>query len=160
MGADSGVFLKKEGYFDSIATARALADEIKTQEADLVFLGKQSIDYDSGIVGQLLAELLGYNSVSGVVDLKIEGNNIRAEREIEGGREVVETTLPAIITAQKGLNGPRYASLKGIMQAKRRTVEVLKMKKPAPKAPGRILGSDASAVPELVRLLKEEAKVI
>jgi electron transfer flavoprotein beta subunit len=172
MGADSGVFLKKEGYFDSIATARALADEIKTQEADLVFLGKQSIDYDSGIVGQLLAELLGYNSVSVVVDLKIEGNNIRAEREIEGGREVVETTLPAIITAQKGLNEPRYASLKGIMQAKRKTieekeantgdsyVEVLKMKKPAPKAPGRILGSDASAVPELVRLLKEEAKVI
>jgi electron transfer flavoprotein beta subunit len=172
MGADSGVFLKKEGYFDSIATARALADEIKTQEADLVFLGKQSIDYDSGIVGQLLAELLGYNSVSVVVDLKIEGNNIRAEREIEGGREVVETTLPAIITAQKGLNEPRYASLKGIMQAKRKTieekeantgdsyVEVLKMKKPAPKAPGKILGSDASVVPELVRLLKEEAKVI
>lgn len=172
MGADSGVLLKKEDYFDSIATARALADEIKAQEADLVFLGKQSIDYDSGIVGQLLAELLGYNSVSVVVDLKIEGNNIRAEREIEGGREVVETTLPAIITAQKGLNEPRYASLKGIMQAKRKTieekeantgdsyVEVLKMKKPAPKAPGKILGSDASAVPELVRLLKEEAKVI
>ncbi len=172
MGADSGVFLKKEGYFDSIATARALADEIKAQEADLVFLGKQSIDYDSGIVGQLLAELLGYNSVSVVVDLKIEDNNIRAEREIEGGREVVETTLPAVITAQKGLNEPRYASLKGIMQAKRKTieekeantgdsyVEVLKMKKPTPKAPGKILGSDASAVPELVRLLKEEAKVI
>ncbi len=172
MGADSGVHLKKEGYFDSYATAKALAEELKAQNAEMVFFGKQSIDFDSGVVGQMVAEMLGYNSVSVVVDLKIEGNNIRAEREIEGGKEVVETTLPAVITAQKGLNEPRYASLRGIMQAKKKTieekealtgdsrVELLKMRKPAPKAPGKILGSDASVVPELVRLLKEEAKVI
>ena len=172
MGADSGVHLKNDGYFDSYATATALAEELKAQNAELVFFGKQSIDFDSGVVGQMVAEMLGYNSVSVVVDLKIEGNNIRAEREIEGGKEVVETTLPAVITAQKGLNEPRYASLRGIMQAKKKTieekeaqtgesrVELLKMRKPAPKAPGKILGSDATAVPELVRLLKEEAKVI
>lgn len=172
MGADSGVLLKKEGYFDSYATATALAEELKAQNAEMVFFGKQSIDFDSGVVGQMVAEMLGYNSVSVVVDLKIEGDNIRAEREIEGGKEVVETTLPAVITAQKGLNEPRYASLRGIMQAKKKTieekeaqtgdsrVELLKMRKPAPKAPGKILGSDASVVPELVRLLKEEAKVI
>ncbi len=172
MGADSGVHLKNDGYFDSYATAKALAEELKNQNAELVFFGKQSIDFDSGVVGQMVAEMLGYNSVSVVVDLKIEGNNIRAEREIEGGKEIVETSLPAVITAQKGLNEPRYASLKGIMQAKRKTieekeahtgesrVELLKMRKPAPKAPGKILGSDAAAVPELVRLLKEEAKVI
>ena len=102
----------------------------------------------------------------------MEETKITAEREIEGGKEVVETTLPAVITAQKGLNEPRYASLKGIMAAKRKTIEekeavpcdnkieVLGMRKPAPKAPGKIVGEDASAVPELVRLLKEEAKVI
>lgn len=172
MGADSGVLLKYQGELDSLAVAKALADEIKNQGAELVFFGKQSIDFDNGVVGQMVAEILGYNSVSVVVDLKIDGNNITAEREIEGGREVVSTTLPAVITAQKGLNEPRYASLKGIMQAKRKTieekdanvgevkVELLEMKKPAPKAPGKILGSDASAVPELVRLLKEEAKVL
>ncbi len=172
MGIDSGVHLKNDGFFDSYATAKILAEELKNQNADLIFFGKQSIDFDSGIVGQMVAEMLGYNSVSVVVDLKIEGNNIRAEREIEGGKEVVETSLPAVITAQKGLNEPRYASLKGIMQAKRKTieekevqieesrVELLQMRKPAPKAPGKILGSDATVVPELVRLLKEEAKVI
>ncbi len=172
MGADSGVLLKYQGELDSLAVAKALADEIKNQGAELVFFGKQSIDFDNGVVGQMVAEILGYNAVSVVVDLKIDGNNITAEREIEGGREVVSTTLPAVITAQKGLNEPRYASLKGIMQAKRKTieekdanvgevkVELLGMKKPAPKAPGKILGSDASAVPELVRLLKEEAKVL
>ncbi len=172
MGADSGVLLKYQGEMDSLSVAKALAEEIKNQGAELVFFGKQSIDFDNGMVGQMVAELLGYNSVSVVVDFKLDGNNITAEREIEGGREVVSTTLPAVITAQKGLNEPRYASLKGIMQAKRKTieekdvtledvkVELLKMKKPAPKAPGKILGSDASAVPELVRLLKEEAKVL
>jgi electron transfer flavoprotein beta subunit len=172
MGADSGVLLKYQGELDSLSVAKALADEIKAQGAELVFFGKQSIDFDNGVVGQMVAEILGYNSVSVVVDFKLDGNNITAEREIEGGREVVSTTLPAVITAQKGLNEPRYASLKGIMQAKRKTIEekdaaigevkteLLAMKKPAPKAPGKILGSDASAVPELVRLLKEEAKVL
>ena len=172
MGVDSAVLLKDENHRDSLGIAKALAEEIKAQGAKLVFMGKQSVDYDNSIVGQLTAELLDYNCVPVVVKLDIEGDKVIAEREIEGGREVVETSLPVVITCQKGLNEPRYASLKGIMAAKKKTIEekpaasftptseVLKMYLPAGKQPGRIIGSDASAVPELVRLLKEEAKVI
>jgi len=172
MGADTGVLLKDEGNRDSLSLASALAEEIKSQEAELVFFGKQAVDYDNSITGQLTAEILGYNCVSVVVNFNLDGDKITAEREIEGGKEVIETALPAVITAQKGLNEPRYASLKGIMAAKRKTieekaaasfdnkVEILQMKKPQGKQAGKILGSDASVVPELVRLLKEEAKVI
>jgi electron transfer flavoprotein beta subunit len=172
MGADSGVLLKDENPRDSRAVAKALAEEIKALDAKLVFFGKQSVDYDNSITGQLTAEMLGYNCVSVVVDFKLDGENITAEREIEGGKEMVATSLPAVITTQKGLNEPRYASLKGIMAAKKKSieekeaaacdnyVEVIKMKKPDPKQPGKILGEDASVVPELVKLLREEAKVI
>jgi electron transfer flavoprotein beta subunit len=172
MGVDSGVLLKTDEQKDSLAVAKALAEEIKNQGAEIVFFGKQSVDYDNQIVGQLTAELLGYSSVTVVVDLKIEGDKIIAEREIEGGKEVVEASFPVVITAQKGLNEPRYASLKGIMAAKRKpieekepalvenVVEVVRMKKPAPKQPGKIIGTDATAAAELVRLLREEAKVI
>ena len=172
MGADSAVLLKDDNPRDSFGIAKALAAEIKEQGAELVFFGKQSVDYDNSITGQLTAQLLGYNCVTVAVEFELDGDKITAEREIEGGREVVETSLPAIITTQKGLNEPRYASLKGIMQAKKKTieekapegsdslVEVVKMKKPEPKKPGQIIGEDASVVPELVRLLREEAKVI
>jgi electron transfer flavoprotein beta subunit len=172
MGIDSGVLLKDENPRDSLGVAKALAEEIKAQGAQLIFMGKQSVDYDNSIVGQLTAELLDYNCVSVVVKLDIDGEKVLAEREIEGGREVVQTSLPVIITCQKGLNEPRYASLKGIMAAKKKTIEekaaasytptseVISMQLPSGKQPGRIIGSDASAVPELVRLLKEEAKVI
>ncbi|MFZ1290165.1 MAG: electron transfer flavoprotein beta subunit/FixA family protein, partial [Melioribacteraceae bacterium] len=110
--------------------------------------------------------------VSVVVNLQIDGENIIAEREVEGGKEVVETSIPAIITCQKGLNEPRYASLKGIMAAKKKVIEeknavvfenkseFVQMNKPLGKQAGKIIGNDSSAVPELVRLLKEEAKVI
>ena len=172
MGADQGVLLKKDGYYDSFSVAYALAEEIKAQNCELVFMGKQSVDYDNCITGQLVAEILGYNCISVVVSFKLEGYKITAEREIEGGREVVETELPAIITAQKGLNEPRYASLKGIMASKKKVIEekpakavddlteIIKLTIPSAKQPGRIIGTDASAVPELVRLLREEAKVI
>lgn len=172
MGCDEAVLLKDEEPRDSFGIAKALADEIKSLGCDLVFLGKQSVDFDDAIVGQLLSEMLGYNSVSVVVDLKIDGNKIIAEREIEGGKEVVETQLPAVITAQKGLNEPRYASLKGIMAAKKKVIvekipekyinatELINISLPPTKQPGRIIGTDSSAVPELVKLLREEAKVI
>ena len=172
MGADSGIILKDDQQRDSFGVAKALAEEIKMQGAKLVFMGKQSVDYDNSIVGQLTAELLNFNCIPVCVKLDIDGDKITAEREIEGGREIIETSLPCIITCQKGLNEPRYASLKGIMAAKKKiieektavssipTSEIIKMHLPAGKQPGRIVGSDASAVPELVRLLKEEAKVI
>lgn len=172
MGIDNAVLLKDDSERDSIAVAKALAEEIKAQGTELVFFGRQSVDYDNSVVGQLTAELLGYNSVSVAVSFGIEGSKITAEREIEGGKEIVETALPAVITAQKGLNEPRYASLKGIMAAKKKEIiekipaaaqnssEVLTMKKPASKQAGKIIGTDAGVVPELVRLLREEAKVI
>lgn len=172
MGVDEAVLLKTDNELDSFTTAQALSDEIKRQEAEIVFMGKQSVDYDNSITGQLTAALLEFNIVSVVVDLKIEGDKIIAEREIEGGKEIVETSLPVVITTQKGLNNPRFPSMKGIMAAKRKTIEeipieigelttkVLKMRKPPAKEPGRIIGEDANAVPELIRLLKDEAKVI
>jgi electron transfer flavoprotein beta subunit len=172
MGIDNAVLLKDESQRDSLSVAKALADEIKFRNSELVFFGKQSVDFDNSVTGQLTAELLGYNCISVVVDFKLDGNKIIAEREIEGGKEVVETILPAVITTQKGLNEPRYASLKGIMAAKKKIieekpafaaynfVEVVTMKRPAPKPAGKIVGTDASAVPELIRLLHEEAKVI
>jgi len=172
MGADEGILLKKEGYFDSFSVANSLADEIKAQNCELVFFGKQSVDYDNSITGQLTAELLGYSCVSVVVKFTLDNIKIIAEREIEGGREIVETELPAVITAQKGLNEPRYASLKGIMASKKKVIiekpamefnnltEIINLSLPPSKQPGRIVGTDASAVPELVRLLREEAKVI
>lgn len=172
MGIDEAVLLKDDSYRDSLAVAKALAEEIKNQKAELVFFGKQSVDFDNSVVGQITSELLGYNCISVVVGFTLDGQKITAEREIEGGKEVVESSLPAVITAQKGLNEPRYASLKGIMAAKKKVieekaaavsanfVEMVGMKRPAPKQAGKIIGTDASAVPELVRLLREEAKVI
>lgn len=172
MGADKGVLLKDETDRDTFGIAKALSEEIKNLGCEVVFLGKQSVDYDNSITGQLTAEMLNYNCVSVVVELEIDGNKVKAEREIEGGREIIETELPVVITTQKGLNEPRYASLKGIMAAKKKTIEekdasgyesrteVVKMSLPPAKQPGRIIGDDSSAVPELVKLLREEAKVI
>ncbi|QQS38083.1 MAG: electron transfer flavoprotein subunit beta/FixA family protein [Ignavibacteriales bacterium] len=172
MGVDKGILLKTDVETDSYFVASALSGELKSGGYDLILFGKQSVDFDNSITGQLTAEMLGYNCISVVVLLNIDGNKITAEREIEGGREVISTELPAVITAQKGLNEPRYASLKGIMAAKKKVIEekvltdiqnkteILKLRLPSPKNPGRIIGTDKSAVPELVRLLREEAKVI
>ena len=172
MGADKAVLLKDDGARDSFSVARALADYLKELSPDIVFFGKQSVDYDDGAVGVMVAEMLGLPSVSVVVKLDVAGGKATAEREIEGGREVVETSLPAVFTAQKGLNEPRYPSLKGIMGAKSKPIEerpappaaakteLLQMQKPPSKPAGRIIGTDVTAVPELVRLLHEEAKVI
>ncbi|HUX92637.1 MAG TPA: electron transfer flavoprotein subunit beta/FixA family protein [Ignavibacteriaceae bacterium] len=172
MGVDKGILLKTDKSLDSVGISKALAEELKNQQFDIVFMGKQSVDYDDSIVGQLTSEFLGYSCISNAVYLNIEGQKVIAEREIEGGKEVVESELPVVITTQKGLNEPRYASLKGIMASKKKEIlekpivettnhtEVVKMRKPAAKQPGRIIGTDVSAVPELVKLLHEEAKVI
>ena len=172
MGVDKAVLLKDDSIRDSFAVARALADYLKELSPDVIFFGKQSVDYDDSAVGLMVAEMLGLPSVAVVVKLEVTDGKAIAEREIEGGQEVVETRLPAVFTAQKGLNEPRYPSLKGIMGAKSKPieeraaspaqikVEVLGMQKPPARPVGRIVGTDVSAVPELVRLLHEEAKVI
>ncbi len=172
MGVDKALLLKDDSVRDSFSIARALAEELKKLSPDCVLFGKQSIDYSDEQIPACVAELLGIPSVSVVVKFTVNGSNVTCEREIEGGHEVVETTLPVVLTAQKGLNEPRYPSLKGIMSAKTKPIEerqpaafasvteVLSMQKPPAKQAGRIVGTDASAVPELVRLLHEEAKVI
>lgn len=172
MGVDEAVLLKDDSVRDSFGVARGLADYLKEISPDIVFFGKQSVDYDDGAIGVMVAEMMGLPSVSVVVKLEVAGGKAVAEREIEGGREILETTLPAVFTAQKGLNEPRYPSLKGIMAAKSKPIEeraltplaakaaLVQMQKPPAKPAGRIIGTDASVVPELVRLLHEEAKVI
>jgi electron transfer flavoprotein beta subunit len=172
MGVEKAVLLKDESIRDSFAVAKALADELQQMSPDVILFGKQSIDYDDAQVGTIVAELLGLPSVAVVVKLEIKDGQATCEREIEGGHEVVETKLPAVFLAQKGLNDPRYPSLKGIMAAKTKPilekpaphlearVESLQMRKPPSKGAGKIVGSDRSAVPELIRLLREEAKVI
>lgn len=172
MGVDKAVLLKDESPRDSFAVAQGLVEELRPLAPDVVLFGKQSIDYDDAQVGTLVAEMLGLPSVAVVVKITVEGEKVTCEREIEGGHEVVETKLPAVFLAQKGLNDPRYPSLKGIMAAKSKPivekaavpaanrVETIAMRKPSSKNPGRIVGTDKSAVPELIRLLHEEAKVI
>jgi electron transfer flavoprotein beta subunit len=172
MGVDKAVLLKDDVPRDSFAVAQALAGYLKELNPDVVFFGKQSVDFDASAVGVMVAEMLGLPSVTVCVKLDVAGGKAVAEREIEGGREVVETTLPAVFSAQKGLNEPRYPSLKGIMAAKSKPIEerpaspvsgkteLITMQKPPAKPAGKIVGTDASAVPELVRLLHEEAKVI
>jgi electron transfer flavoprotein beta subunit len=172
MGADKAVLLKDESERDSFAVAEALSEFIKKVTPDVVLFGKQSIDFDDSAVGTITAEMLGLPSVSVIVKAEIANGKALVEREIEGGREKVETNLPAVFTCQKGLNEPRYPSLKGIMQAKSKPIEefvpskveaksvMIGMKRPASKNAGKIVGVNADAALELVRLLHEEAKVI
>jgi electron transfer flavoprotein beta subunit len=172
MGADRAILLKEDGVRDSFGVAYGLAEELRALAPDVLVFGKQSIDYDDAQVGTLVAELLGLPSVSVVTKLEIQEGNVVCEREIEGGKEIVETKLPAAFLAQKGLNEPRYPSLKGIMAAKSKPieekpaataglhVETLRLRKPPAKSAGRIVGTDSTAVAELIRLLHEEARVI
>ena len=172
MGCDKAVLLKSDSVRDSFAVSQPLAEYAKEYGAEIIFCGKQSIDYDDAQVGGLVAEMLGWASVSIVVKMEIKEGIVIAEREIEGGHEMVHAKLPAVIMAQKGLNEPRYPSLKGIMDAKRKPieermtpavesrVEVTALRKPPAKPAGKIVGTDAGAAAELVRLLHEEAKVI
>ncbi len=172
MGADEAVLLKSEGSHDGLSVARALADEIRGREFDLVLFGKQAIDDDNMQVPQMVAELLELPCVTVVVDLEVDGQTAVVTREVEGGHEIVEFELPGVIAAQKGLNEPRYPSLKGIMAAKKKPLdekevslqaaklELVSLEEPPPPAAGQIVGEGPDAVPELVRLLREEAKVL
>lgn len=172
MGAEKAILVKDEARPDSYSVAAELAAVIKGLGPDVVLLGRQSIDFDSAQIGPMLSELLGLPCVSFVTKLEISGTSVRAERDIEGGKEVVETSLPCIITAQKGLNDPRYPKLPDIMKAKSKPieeraptgaaprVETVEMRRPDQKGAGKILEYSPDNVKELVRLLHEEAKVI
>lgn len=172
MGADKAILIKDEAKADSFVVASELAEAIKSIGPDLLLLGRQSVDYDSAQIGPMLAELLDLPLVSFVTKIEINGSAVRAERDIEGGKEIVETSLPCIITAQKGLNEPRYPKLPDIMKAKSKPIEeraatgvaarteTLEMRRPDQKGAGKVLEFTPDNVKELVRLLHEEAKVI
>ncbi len=183
MGADSALHLKDAAFdgADTLGTARALAAAVRTlQPFDLVFTGQQGVGGDHSQVPGLLAELLDLPQVTVALKVEVEGGTARVEREIEGAHELWETSLPALISAQKGLNEPRYASLKGIMAAKKKTIQVLDaaalglspddlrprlrvsaLELPPARAAVRMVeGDPGTQARELVRLLHEEAKVI
>ena len=173
MGADRGVLLQTDAVpADGFAVARALAAELEGGGWDLVLCGKMAIDDYNHQVGPMVAELLDLPCVTSVAHLDIAGGKGTAEREIEGGIEVVDFSLPAVITTDKGLNEPRYPALKGIMAAKKKpldlkpvtlasgTIELLGLTPPPERKEGRIVGEGAAAVPALLKLLREEAKVL
>lgn len=172
MGADEAVLLEGEPPLDGLVTARALADEIRDRDYDLVFFGKQAIDDDNMQVPLMVAELLDLPAATVVIELEVEDGHVVAHREVEGGHEVVEFDLPGVVGAQKGLNEPRYASLKGIMAAKKKPLEeksveldaagleLVEMTEPPEPGAGEIVGEGPEAVPELVRKLREEAGVL
>ncbi len=186
MGADKAVHLNDETLFDAEPqiTAKALYGVIKDMPFDIIFCGKQAIDDDSAQVGAALAELLDIPHVSVITKLEIdkEGKKAKANQQIEGAEMIVEATLPALFTCQKGLNEPRYASLPGIMKAKKKELkpltakdlsvpeeelslkmtEIVKMELPPKRSAAKIVeGEDpAEKAKKLVKLLREEAKVI
>jgi electron transfer flavoprotein beta subunit len=170
MGVDKAMLIKDDERADSFGVAQNLAEAARG--ADLVIVGRQSIDFDSYSMAPMVAELLDMPSISMVSKLTVTGAAVVAERDVEGGREIVETSLPCVISAQKGLNDPRYPKLPDIMKAKSKPieerasvagaprVETLEMALPKSNRAGKILGDSDADVSELVRLLHEEAKVI
>jgi electron transfer flavoprotein beta subunit len=172
MGADSAVLLKGQPTLDGLATARALAAYIREANADLVLCGMKAVDDDQQQVGPMLGELLDRACVTVAASIEIEGTSVVCHREIEGGVEVVEAPLPAVVSITKGAYEPRLPSLKGIMAAKKKPleekdaqlgtsrIEIQAMTSPRERPAGRIVGNGVDAVPELVRVLHEEAKVI
>ena len=172
MGADDAVLLRAETSLDGLPVAIALSDEIREREFDLVLFGKQAIDDDGMQVPAMVAELLGLPAATVVVSLEIEGRRVKARREVEGGHEVLEFELPGVVAAQKGLNEPRYPSLKGIMAAKKKPLEekdvsladggleLIELSGPPARPEPQILGEGIAPVADLVRRLREEVKVL
>ena len=184
LGADDAVHVNDPALLggDASATAKVLAAALKKMQYDLVLAGKQAVDEDNAQVAVRVGELVNLPCVNSVIklDFSDDKKTARCLREVDGDRDVAETSLPAIITAQQGLNEPRYPSLKGIMGAKKKPVtdwkaadlgldpaslapklETVRFDPPPARPPGKkIPGDAATATKELVRLLREEAKVI
>ncbi|UAL51239.1 MULTISPECIES: electron transfer flavoprotein subunit beta/FixA family protein [Metabacillus] len=183
MGCDKAVLINTEDDLedgDQFTTSKILAEYFKDKDADLILGGNVAIDGGSGQVGPRLAELLNIPYVTTITKLEIDGNKATVVRDVEGDSEVIETTLPLLVTAQQGLNEPRYPSLPGIMKAKKKPLEELELDDldleeddvepktktieiymPPKKEAGKVLQGDLDAqVKELVSLLRNEAKVI
>ncbi|MDP8222887.1 MAG: electron transfer flavoprotein subunit beta/FixA family protein [Candidatus Lernaella stagnicola] len=184
MGADDAVHVEDDSIYgaDSFVVAKALANALKELDFGLILCGKQAVDDDMAAVPQMVAELLGIGQVTVIRKVEVEGDSITAHRDIEGGaKEVVQGAAPMILAATKGLNEPRYASLPGIMKAKRKPLakksladvgvsaadaktKIVAWTLPAPRQAGKIFKGTADdlaqRVAEVVKLLREEAKVV
>ncbi|BDG37028.1 electron transfer flavoprotein subunit beta/FixA family protein [Parageobacillus sp. VR-IP] len=183
MGCDKAVLINIEDDVeeqDQYTTAKVLAEYLKDKNPDLILAGNVAIDGGSGQVGPRVAELLGIPYVTTITKLDIDGNKVTVIRDVEGDEEIIETSLPLLVTAQQGLNEPRYPSLPGIMKAKKKPLEELELDDldleeedveaktktievflPPKREAGKILeGEIADQVKELVRLLRSEAKVV
>lgn len=183
MGADKAVLINTEDDVeagDQFTTAKIISEFLKDKDADLILGGNVAIDGGSGQVGPRVAELLDIPYVTTITKLEINGKNVTVTRDVEGDSEVIETTLPLLVTAQQGLNEPRYPSLPGIMKAKKKPLEELELDDldleeddveaktktieiylPPKKEAGKVLQGDlADQVKELVSLLHTEAKVV
>ena len=183
MGADKAVLINTEDDLDEMdefTAAKIIAEYLKDKDADLILAGNVAIDGGSGQVGPRVAELLGINYVTTITSLEVDGSSVKIIRDVEGDSETIETSLPLLVTAQQGLNEPRYPSLPGIMKAKKKPLEELELDDldldedeveaktetieiylPPQKAAGRVLEGDLSdQVKELVDLLHKEAKVL
>ena len=158
---------------DGFFVAKQLTEVIKNGGYDLVIAGKESLDYNGGMVPGMLAGLLGYNFINSCIELKVDGNNVTAGREIDGGKEVLSTTLPLIIGGQKGLveeKDLKIPNMRGIMTARTKALTILepvaapantntvKFERPAPKSAVKLISPDN--LDELINLLHNEAKVI
>lgn len=182
MGADKGVLIDDEDIEDgdTFSVQELLAAYFKDQEADIILGGNIAVDGGSGQIGPRLADQLGINYVTSITDIKIEDGVAKIEKDAEGDQIMIEVPLPVLVTAQQGLNDPRYPSLPGIMKAKKKPLETLDLDDldideedaapktktvdrylPPEKQAGRKLDGDVDEqVSELVSLLKNEAKVI
>ena len=183
MGADKAVLINTEDDVqngDQFTTAKILAEYLKDKDADLILGGNVAIDGGSGQVGPRVAELLNIPYVTTITKLEINGTNVTVTRDVEGDSEVIETSLPLLVTAQQGLNEPRYPSLPGIMKAKKKPLDELELDDldleeddveaktktieiyfPPKKEAGKVLSGDLNdQVKELVQLLHTEAKVV
>jgi electron transfer flavoprotein beta subunit len=187
LGAHEAIHLNDPAFLggDAANTAQVLAAACKKLQFDVILAGKQAVDEDNAQVGVRVAELLDLPDVNSVISLQVSADlkSARCTREVDGERDVAVTSLPAVITAQQGLNEPRYPSLKGIMGAKKKPmtdwkaadldldpatfgasgakVQVMHIDPPAARPPGKLIQGDGpTAAKELARLLHDEAKVI
>lgn len=172
MGADRAILVKTDAALDALAIARILAKIAEEQKPDLVILGKQAIDDDSNQVGQMLAEMLGWAQATFASKVEFADKKCTVVREVDGGLETIAFQLPGVISTDLRLNEPRYASLPGIMKARKKELKEVaadslgvdltpKLKVKALNAPPkRQAGRKVGSVAELVQVLHTEAKVI
>ena len=172
MGADRGIHVVHDGDIEPLVVAKILKELVDKEGPSIVIVGKQAIDDDSNQTGQMLAALLGWGQATFVSKVEIQGDSIKATREVDGGLETISVMLPAVLTTDLRLNEPRYASLPNIMKAKKKPIEqftpvelgvdpscrieILKVAEP----PTREAGVKVSDVGELVDKLRNTAKVI